>query len=362
MTFESDTHFMSLALDLAKKGHGLTSPNPMVGAVVVRDGSVVGQGFHQQSGCAHAEVVALEDAGVNTRNATLYVTLEPCNHHGKTPPCTEAIIAYGIKRVVAATLDVNPKVTGGGLKYLAEQGIETTSGILEAEAKKLNETYLKFIVHSFPFVTLKLAVTLDGKIAATDGSSQWITGPETKRYVHQFRAWSDAVMVGVGTVQADDPQLTVREVEGCNPLRVVVDSHLRLSGRERVFSDKNVVIATTNEAPTDKRAVFRNRKIDVWEFTSSNGLVPLDNILSLLGKRGVTSVLCEGGKRLATSLLQGKLVDKILFAYGPRILGSGLDAVGDLGIQNLAQAISLVDMEIETFGDNVVISGYPVYS
>ena len=218
---ETDKHYMSIALSLAEKGRGKTSPNPMVGAVVVRDGSIAGQGYHHKAGEDHAEVIALGEAGENTRGATLYVTLEPCCHHGKTPPCTDVIVKSGIRRVVTAMIDENPFVAGGGCARLREAGIDVKTGILEDRARKLNEVYLKYITTGTPFLTLKLAITLDGRIADTGGKSKWITDTETRKRVHRWRAWSGAVMVGVGTVLADNPSLTVRDADGSDPLRVM---------------------------------------------------------------------------------------------------------------------------------------------
>lgn len=361
MDNETDKHYMSMALSLAEKGRGKTSPNPMVGAVVVRDDMIVGQGYHQKAGEDHAEVIALREAGEAARGATLYVTLEPCCHNGKTPPCTHAICKSGIRRVVAAMMDENPLVCGEGIACLQNENIEVTVGVLENLARKLNETYLKFIREGIPFVTLKLATTLDGRIADTAGTSRWITGSEARQQVHQLRAWSDAVMVGIGTVLADDPALTVHDVEGSDPLRVVVDSHLRIPLSAKVMKDNNVIIATTDNAEKARLAACEKRGIVVWKLDSVDGRVSLANLLKKLGEREITCILCEGGGTLAGSLLKERHVDKVIFAIAPKILGSGKHAVDDIGIETLDAAIGLKERKIEVFGDDVLMSGYPEY-
>jgi len=361
MNNETDKHFMSLALDLAEEGRGITSPNPMVGALVVRDGQIVGKGYHRKAGSDHAEIIALREASENARGATMYVTMEPCCHHGKTPPCTEAIIKSGITRVVSAMVDVNPLVFGGGFSSLQQNNIETVVGILEDKAQKLNEAYMKFIKKKIPFVTLKLAVTLDGKIADSNGKSKWITGTETKKRVHLLRSWSDAVMIGVETLLADDPMLTVREVKGYNPLRVIIDSRLRTPGDSKVLLDKNVIIASTNRADEKKLSSFIESGIEIWKFDSRNGRVPVLEVLKKLGERDITSLLCEGGGKLAATLLNERLADKVIFAVAPKILGNGYDAVKDLDIESLDDAICLNDTEVETLGNDIIIIGYPEY-
>jgi diaminohydroxyphosphoribosylaminopyrimidine deaminase/5-amino-6-(5-phosphoribosylamino)uracil reductase len=361
MITETDTDYMQLALSLAERGRGTTSPNPMVGAVIVRDGVIVGQGYHVRAGQDHAEVVALREAGVRAEGATLYVTMEPCCHHGKTPPCSEAVIRSGIARVVAAMTDPNPKVCGGGFASLARNGIEYEVGILEDEARRLNETYIKYIRTGLPFLTLKLAMTLDGKIAARDGSSKWITGPEARRRVHLLRSWSDAVMVGSGTVREDNPRLTVRDAEGRDPLRVVLDSRLHTPLDAHVFDDSRAIAVTLSGADREKAAELRERGIEVWETGDGKVGVSLSEVLAGLGARQVTSVLCEGGGTLAGSLLREKLVDKVHLFIAPKILGGGIDAIGDTGIGSIGEAIPLRDREMELIGDDLLLTGYPEY-
>jgi len=358
MDNETDRRYMAMALSLAEKGRGAVSPNPMVGAVVVRDGEVVGKGYHPKAGEPHAEVYALREAGDMARGATLYVTLEPCCHYGRTPPCTERIIESGIARVVAAVIDDNPMVCGEGCSSLEKNGVSMTVGVMEHEARRLNEAYLKFIRTRMPFVTLKLASTLDGFIADKSGRSKWITSPETRKRVHQWRAWSDAVLIGSGTVLADDPSLTVRDAEGKNPLRVIVDSTLRIPLDAKVLADSNVVIATTPRAGKESLDEFRERGIDVWTVDDEFGRVSLPALMKRLGERDITSVMCEGGGVLAGSLLREGLADKAIFTIAPKILGGGRHSVEDAGVTGLDRAIQLDDVEVETSGEDVIVSGY----
>ncbi len=357
---DTDRDYMLLALSLAERGRGTTSPNPMVGAVIVRDGAVVGRGYHIRAGEDHAEVIALREAGVRAEGATLYVTMEPCCHHGKTPPCSEAVIRSGIARVVAAMTDPNPKVCGGGFASLRRNNIECESGLFEDRARKLNEAYIKYIRTGLPYLTLKLAMTLDGKIAALDGSSKWITGPEARKRVHLLRSWSDAVMVGSGTVLADNPRLTVRDAEGRDPLRVIPDSRLRTPLDAHVFADARALVVAT-AADRAKAEELRRRGIEVWEMNGNGAGIPLTDMLAGLGARQVTSVLCEGGGTLAGSLLREKLVDKLHLFIAPKILGAGKDAFGNMGIRAIGDAIPLRDREMEMIGDDLLVTGYPEY-
>jgi len=353
---------MSLALSLAEKGIGRVSPNPMVGAVVVKNGKIVGTGYHHKAGEDHAEVIALREAGDDARNATLYVSMEPCCHHGKTPPCTETIYKSGIKRVVTGMIDENPKVNGRGVSFLQKHTIETVVGVLENRARKLNEAYLKHISTGIPFVTLKLAMTLDARIADSCGKSKWITGTEARKHVHLMRSRSDAVMVGVGTVLADDPMLTVRAVEGKSPLRVIVDSRLRTPPDARVFADDNVIIVSTEAADNERLAIFDKRGIEVLKLDTQDEHVPLKSMLRRLGQRDIISVLCEGGSILGTGLFREKLIDKIVFVIAPKVLGGKGIALGDIGINNLDNAVGIKDFDVERKGDDSIFTGYPEYT
>jgi diaminohydroxyphosphoribosylaminopyrimidine deaminase / 5-amino-6-(5-phosphoribosylamino)uracil reductase len=358
---DTDRRYMELALSLAEKGRGHTSPNPMVGAVIVLDGEIVGQGFHRKAGDDHAEIMALREAGECARGATLYVTLEPCCHFGKTPPCSESIIKNGIKRVVAAMTDPNPLVCGGGFTSLHRHHIEIESGVLEDRARKLNEAYFKYIRTKIPFVTLKLAMTLDGRIADRDGGSRWITGPEARKRVHLLRAWSDAVMVGAGTVLADNPRLTVRDAEGSNPWRIILDSHLRSPLDSHVFDDTRVIVVTGEKPDTAKLPELGRRGIEVWQIESKEGKISLNDVLRKMGERSMTSLLCEGGSALATTLLREGFVDKLCIFFAPKILGRGIEGVGDLGIQTIDRAVHIGNRELEELDDDILITGYPEY-
>jgi diaminohydroxyphosphoribosylaminopyrimidine deaminase / 5-amino-6-(5-phosphoribosylamino)uracil reductase len=358
---EADRLYMKMALSLAEKGRGTTSPNPMVGAIIVREGEIIGKGFHLRTGGDHAEIVALKEAGDRANGATLYVTLEPCCHYGKTPPCTDAIVKSGIKRVIFAMLDPNPLVCGGGFESLRQHNIVTVSGVLENSARKLNESYIKFISTGIPFLTLKIAITMDGRIAAADCSSKWITGPEARKRVHILRSWSDAVMVGVGTVLSDDPSLTVRDAEGSDPVRVILDHSLRSPLNAKIFSDNNVILFTGNHPDEEKLKELNKRGIEVWKSDCIEGKISLEYILKKLGKKSITGILCEGGSTLASSLLREKLVDKVCVFIAPKILGSGMNGFSDLGIETLSDAIYLKDREIEEIGDDILITGYTEY-
>lgn len=354
-----DYLFMNLALELAQKGMGAVSPNPMVGAVVVKNGMIVGKGYHQKAGTDHAEVIALKQAGNQANSSTLYVTLEPCSHFGKTPPCTKAIIKSGIKRVVFSMNDPNKLVSGSGERELIKNGIETLSGILENEARSLNEVYLKYITTGMPFLTLKLAVTLDGKVSDTEGNSRWITNHNTRTFVHAIRAVSDAIMVGSGTIKADNPLLDARNVNGRNPLKVIVDSSLSVPLDSKVFLDNNVIVAVTEKADQKKVKTLTAQGIEVMFLDSDCGRVSLLELIKKLGERNITSILCEGGPGLAASLVNEKLVDKFIFTIAPKILGNGLSAFNGLNINKIGDVLCLKNIENKFIDGDTIITGYP---
>ena len=305
---EADERYMWLALDLAAQGLGKTSPNPMVGAVLVKDGEIISTGYHQKAGEPHAEVHALAAAGEAARGATLYVTLEPCSHTGKTPPCTEQIIAAGVRKVVAAMADPNPLVNGQGLEKLKQAGIKVKSGVLQESAERLNEVFIKYITKKQPFVTMKAAMTLDGKIATRTKASRWISGERSREFGHRLRNQHDAIMVGIGTLLADDPSLTTRLPEGGkNPLRVVMDSKANTPLTAKVVTEQpdNTLILTTEAAPAEKVAALRSLGVDVMQLpTTRDGRLSLDRAMAELGRRQITSVLVEGGSVLNYSLLE----------------------------------------------------------
>jgi diaminohydroxyphosphoribosylaminopyrimidine deaminase/5-amino-6-(5-phosphoribosylamino)uracil reductase len=363
---EHDQFFIKYALKLAARALGRTSPNPVVGAVVVKDGRIVGEGYHQKAGTPHAEIHALQQAGEIAKGATLYVTLEPCSHFGRTPPCTQAIIKAGIGRVVAAMVDPNPEVAGQGLILLDKAGIQVECGILEDEAGQLNEVFIKFITTRLPFVVMKSAMTWDGKTATKTGHSQWITGHESRAEVHRMRDRYDAIMVGIGTVLADDPQLTTRLPDGKigkDPLRVVVDSFLRLPLEARVINQVSTaptLVATTSQASIEHKRVLEERGVQVITLDSSDGRVDLKALMVELGQRQICGVLLEGGAALNASALKAGIVDKVVTFIAPKIVG-GREApgvVGGEGKVKMDEAWMLEKLNISQFGEDLMLTGY----
>lgn len=351
---------MRIAVTLAKKGIGSASPNPMVGAVVVKSNKIIGKGYHKKYGEAHAEVNALKDAGSKAKGATLYLNLEPCCHFGKTPPCTDAVIKAGIKKVVAGMTDPNPKVSGKGFEILRKAGIEVKSGILEEESKRLNEGFIKRITTGRPFVILKIAASLDGKTATKARESKWITSEASRCYVHKMRADVDAIMTGSGTVLTDDPLLTPRvgRIKKA-PLRVVVDSSLKVPASSKVVGS-NTLFVTTERASAKTAEFLKSRGAEVEVFRSKNAKVDLTLMMDSLGRRGINIAMVEGGAELSASLLEEGLVDKVLFFYAPKIIG-GVGApgmIGGEGIDRLSDAMALKDIRIKRFGEDTMIEGY----
>lgn len=361
-----DESFIRRTLELAARARGLTSPNPLVGAVVVRDGRVVAEGYHRRAGLPHAEIEALQAAGEAARGATLYVNLEPCCHTGRTGPCTEAIIAAGVKRVVAAMVDPNPLVAGKGIARLREAGIDVAVGVVEDEARRLNEAFIKYVTARRPFVVLKTAMSLDGKIATVTGESRWITGEAAREYVHQLRNTCDAVLVGIGTVLKDDPSLTTRLPEGGrDPVRVILDSSARMPLAARVLSQDSeapTLVATTEVAPAERLAALRQAGAEVL-VCGRGPQVNLDLLLAELAAREIVSVLVEGGSTVNASFLLQGLVDKVVWFIAPRIIGGreALGPVGGSGIRHLARAIRLTETVVKQLGADLCVEGYPVY-
>jgi len=355
---------MAHALRLAACGRGHTSPNPMVGAVIVKDGKVIAEGFHQRYGGPHAEVAALEAATEPVDGATLFVTLEPCCHHGKTPPCTDAIIRTGIAKVVIAMEDPNPLVSCKGRRILEESGIEVESGILAAAAARLNEWYAKFITTGRPFFTAKAAMTLDGKIATRERDSKWVTGEEAREYVHWLRAGVDAVMVGSGTVKADDPLLTTRlgATNGRDAVRIVIDGDAVISPDARIFTVNSAptIVVVKKTAPDERKASLRKAGADVIEIEPLNDKVDLKQVAKLLGSRKIANVMIEGGGGLLAAAFAAGIVDKVLFFIAPKIFG-GKDAptpVEGLGIAKVAEAIRIRDFSTRLVGQDILVEGY----
>ena len=360
-----DAAFLDMAYGLAAKGRGLTSPNPCVGAVVVRGGRVVGWGYHERAGGPHAEVLALGRAGKQARGATLYVTLEPCVHWGRTPPCVDAVTASGVKRVVVSARDPNPRVNGRGLARLRRAGIEVSAGLFEARHAKLNEIHLKFITRRIPWVTLKAALGADGKIAAAGGDARWITSAAARDEVHLLRGEHDAILVGIGTALRDDPRLTVRHAAwGRKPLRrVVLDSGLRLPLDARLLaspgSGRPIVFARSG-ADGNKAEALRLKGAEVVAVKETGTGLDLREVLLELGKRDIASVLVEGGGRVFTSFLASRLADKACLMVAPRLIG-GAGAPGlweGVGAARVAGALPLRDVRVFRAGPDIVLEGY----
>lgn len=353
--------YMRLALAFAAKGLGRTSPNPAVGAIILKRGVIIGKGFHKRAGLAHAEIAALDSIKKGpAKGGTLYVTLEPCCNWGRTPPCTDAIISSGVKRVVAGTMDPNPKVSGKGLKQLASAGIEVITGVLEEECRALNESYNKFITKGLPFITIKLAVTLDGRAAAKAGESRWITGIESRRRVHRMRSMADAVMVGAGTVMKDDPLLTVRHVKGRDPLKVVVDTGFSIPLSAKIFSSgrAGVVVITTKDAEKEKIEKARRLGAKVIIARKKKGRVDLRSALMALTEMNVVSLIVEGGPSLAASLIREGLADKLVLFISPKLIGGdGLPAIGLLGVRRIDGCPVIKKMMIKRLGQDIMIVG-----
>ncbi|MBI5598970.1 MAG: bifunctional diaminohydroxyphosphoribosylaminopyrimidine deaminase/5-amino-6-(5-phosphoribosylamino)uracil reductase RibD [Deltaproteobacteria bacterium] len=374
---------MRLALNLARKGLGSTSPNPAVGSLVVKEREIVGRGWHRKAGLPHAEVIALNEAGGRAKGADLYVTLEPCVHYGRTPPCVEAVIKSGVKRVFIGCIDPNPVVAGRGIKKLKRAGIKAASGILEKECRSLNEAYLKYITTGLPFVLLKLASSLDGRIATKGGESKWITSLPARRYVHRIRSIVDCVMVGSGTVIKDNPGLTVRLVKGRNPARAVVDSGLKIPlsaiffsptgvrNLSRPFGERvggapirrmgrgKIFVFTTGKADRRKIKLIEEKGAEVITVPATKDGVSLKRVLKELGKREVTSVMLEGGARLSAGALKEGVVDKVVFMIAPKIIGGdGVPSIGALGIKGIKKAFKIRDMKTKRVGEDIMVEGY----
>lgn len=354
--------FMRLAMELAENAVGRTSPNPLVGAVIVKDNRVVGCGWHRKAGTPHAEVHALNQAGELAEGADVYVTLEPCAHYGKTPPCAEALVKAKVKNVYGGLLDTNPKVAGKGFKILEDAGIHVEHGFLEDELRQQNEVFLKWIEQKKPFVVLKVAMTLDGKIATASGQSKWITNEASREYGYHLRDIYDAIMVGINTVKEDNPLLTARVAGGKNPIRIVLDSKLSIDLNANLVIDKSAktIIATTNLADGDKIKVLKDKNVEVIVVdTDELGHVDIEKLLNILGQQNICSILVEGGATLHGSLVTKKLVDKAYFFIAPKIIGGKLakTSIEGQGILNLQEAIQLENIETKSLNGDILISG-----
>ncbi len=352
---------MRMALALAEKGKGFTSPNPMVGAVVVKGNRVVGRGYHKKAGSPHAEVIALEEAGSRAKGATLYITLEPCVHYGRTPPCLPRIIRAGIKRVVIAMEDPNPLVRGKGVKTLKEQGVEVVEGVEEEKARLLNEYYLKYITTRTPFVILKWAMSIDGKIATFTGDSRWISGEKARIFVHELRAEVDAVLVGVGTVKRDDPLLNVRLSRRVRqPLRIVIDPRLEIPLKARIFGEEGgkVIIVCKEETGREKHEALQRKGAELITFSGER--LSISYLLKVLGEREVTSLLVEGGERVFTSFLEERMVDKIYVIVSPLLIGGGSSPTpfGGKGFSRIEECLRLRKVSWKEKEGDFIFCGY----
>lgn len=354
---------MNIALRLAEKGRGKVNPNPMVGAVIVKDNNIIGQGYHEEYGRNHAEVNAINSSTESVEGATMYVTLEPCSHFGKTPPCVNKIIESNIKRVVIASLDPNKLVSGNGIKKLKQAGIDVSVGVLDEENKKLNEVFMKYIAKKEPFTIMKIAMSLDGKIATYTGNSKYISCEESRREVHNLRNIVSGIMVGVETVIKDNPLLTCRIPNGKNPIRIVVDSNLRIpidSNLIQTAYEVPTIIVTTENAKNEAIKILEDKSVKVIIAKSKNNKVDLKDTMIKLGQLNIDSVLLEGGATLNFSALNENIVDKVQVYLAPKIIG-GKDAktsVEGKGIAKLEDAFKLVDLETKMIGKDIFIEGY----
>ncbi len=356
---------MARAIELAACARGRTSPNPMVGAVIVAAEKIVGEGFHARAGEAHAETVALEQAGTAARGADLYVNLEPCSHHGRTPPCADAIINAGVSRVFAAIQDPNPRVDGRGLARLREAGVKVKIGLLAPEAARLNEIYCTNMTTGLPHVTLKIGMSLDGKTATRTGDARWITCEDSRRRVHEMRNAVDAVLVGIGTILADDPDLTTRlpGIDCRHPDRIVIDTHLRIPSRARVLAHRNrgrTILVAGPDAPGSRVRELREIGAEVLVVDGGDRRVDLRLVVERLFALGITSVLIEGGAEIAASSLESGIVDKIVFFISPLLIG-GREAppvIGGRGVGPLVDASRLRNVRWSTIGEDIMVEGY----
>ncbi len=356
---------MKRALELAKLGEGYTSPNPLVGAVIVKKGKIIGEGYHEKHGENHAEVNAFLNAKENVKGADMFVTLEPCSHQGKTPPCADRIVKEGINRVFIGMKDPNPLVAGRGIEILEKNGIEVKSGVLEKEAKELNEIFIKYITKNKPFCILKTAMSLDGKIATSTGDSKWISNEKSRNHVHQLRHRVSGIMVGIGTVLADDPMLTTRleNKKGKDPHRIIVDTEGKIPLDSKILnlkSDSKTIIATTEKISSEKIRSLEDKDAEVVISPLKNNKVDLNYLFDYLAKMGIDSILVEGGSTLNESLLKENLIDKVITFIAPKIIGgsNAKTPVAGEGFKYVKDAVNLENIKTKYFDEDIMISGY----
>lgn len=357
---ESPEEYMLYAIELAKKGRGFTSPNPMVGAVIVKNGKIIGSGWHKKYGDWHAEVNAFNSCTESPEGADMYVTLEPCAHYGKTPPCALAVVKHGIKRVFVGMTDPNPLVAGKGIKIMEDAGITVETGICEKECKALNPIFLKYITQKTPYVVMKTAMTFDGKIAAYTGNSQWVSCEESRREVQQLRHDLKGIMVGINTVLADDPALTCRIEKGIDPVRIIVDSTLKIPLSAKVLNDSNCIIATTEKADPEKKEKLEKAGITVLTIPTFKEQVDLNILMEELGKLKIDSILLEGGGTLCYSAIRAGIVDKVIAYIAPKIVGgsNAKTPVEGKGIKKMSDAVQLYGIQVSTVGTDIKITAY----
>ncbi len=356
---------MKRALEISEKAAGFVNPNPLVGAVIVKDNRIIGEGYHEYFGGPHAEVNAFKNAKEDVEGATMYVTLEPCAHYGKTPPCADAIVRNKIAKVVVGMIDPNPQVAGRGIEILRSNGIEVSIGILEKEIKKTNEIFIKYITQKKPFCIMKTAMTMDGKIATSIGDSKWISNEKSRAYVHELRQRVTGIMVGIGTVLADDPELTTRRqgIISKNPIRIIIDSKAKIPLDAKVLKcdDKTkTIIVTTEFAGNSKIEAIKQKGAEVIVTQSKNGWVNLKDLMIVLGDKGIDSILLEGGSTINFSALEEGIVDKVITFIAPKIFGgtTGKTSVGGSGIEHVSDSIKLSDTEVTKFGQDIMIEAY----
>lgn len=355
---------MELALANANAMKGQTDPNPLVGSVIVNDNRIVGVGTHLKAGEPHAEIHALNMAGEKAKGSTMYVTLEPCSHHGRTGPCAEAIVKAGVKKVIIATLDPNPVVAGNGVNILRNAGIEVTIGVCEEKAKKMNEVFNKYIIQKQPFITLKSGISLDGKVATHTFSSKWITSEQSRKDVHQLRSENTSILVGIQTALKDNPQLTARIPNGRNPIRIVMDSKLKIPLHYNLITDgeADTWIFTSQQYDKEKRKQLEDKGVSVFETDHPEQVDPKQTA-AILGEKGISSLLIEGGGNINASFLKYELIDKVILYVAPKLVG-GKDAptfLEGLGIDEMKNAVELTETEITQLGKDYKFVGYPVY-
>lgn len=358
-----DEFYMKIALELAVKGIGMVNPNPMVGAVIVKDNKVIGEGFHEKYGHAHAERNAVKNAVEDIEGATVYVTLEPCAHYGKTPPCVDLLIEKKVRKVVIGMLDPNPLVAGKSIKKLKENNIEVKVGVKEKECRKLNEVFIKYITTKKPFVIMKAGISIDGKIATSSGESKWITSERSRLHSHELRNRMSGIMVGINTVLSDDPSLTYRgEHKGKDPLRIIIDSTLKVPFESKVikYNNNNTIVACVENTDLIKKEKLEKMGVKIIETKSKKGKVDLQEVVEKLGKEKIDSILLEGGGTLNFSALKEGIVDKVRFYIAPKIIGgeNSKNSVSGQGFYNLDDCVNLKDMSYEQMGNEIVVEGY----